>query len=286
MLGELRVGCGNVFDFHSLASPIITSPSERLSNEHVVYSPLVRTDKAPGRNGRPLSDAAIESRGMQSSNDYNQDSHSSTRRSLTQQNSGNGVWSNSETRVDPPVQTLKSLSVGTNCGEEQKNSSDINIPKSGQTTNAMVVDSVNNSNNNNNNNNNNNKINDENQLKETKVKPPRPPPPTRLSLTDGQLSPSGSLSPRYCQSSPQTPDTTHKVMTPTFSRLLSSLPISPKRGRRLSWGGESDLSLESPRSMKSPADQQSLQFGQWDSMINKPKQWIYCWQMLVVSVSE
>jgi hypothetical protein len=274
LLGELRIGCSNVFDFHSLASPIITSPSERPVNERVVYSPLVQGDMTRGRNGRPLSDIGTETRGLQSPNNYNQNSRASTTR--FDKDSDDDTWTDAgET---------------SGCREGHENSNDISIHVSKfdqDTDNVIVNGTINNSSSKNDNNNitttNNNR---ENSLKEPKVKPPRPPPPTRLNLTDVQHSPNESLSPRHYQSNPHTPDPTRKAFTPTFSRLMANLPMSPKRGRRLSWGGESDLSLLSPRSMKSPADHQSMQSDQWDIMISRPKQWIYCWQTLVVSVSE
>lgn len=286
LLGELRIACRSVFDFHSLASPIITSPSDRLLNERVVYSPLVRNNLMRERNGRPLSEIRVSTGGLESSSDQNEDSQSRTRRSVTRQDSDDNVWSDSET-VDPLVHNLKRINATSSCSEEQESSNNISIHVSNinQDTDVMVsgADSHNSSKNNGDNNNNDNK---NNSPKETKVKPPRPPPPTRLSLTDGQLSPDGRLSPRSYNSNPHTPDLTPKAFTPTFSRLLSNLPMSPRRGRRISWGGESDLSLGSPRSMKSPTDHQSMQSGQWDIMISRPKQWIYCWQALVVSVSE
>ena len=289
LLGELRIACRSVFDFHSLASPIITSPSDRLLNERVVYSPLVRSNLVRERNGRPLSEIRVSTVGLESCNDQNEDSQSSTRRSVPRQDSDDNVWSNSE-RVDPLVQNLKRINATSSCSEEQEisNNKNIHVSKFNQETyNAVAggADSHTSSKNDGDNNNNDNK-NKDNALKETKVKPPRPPPPTRLNLIDGQLSPDGRLSPRSYNSNPHTPDLTPKAFTPTFSRLLSNLPMSPRRGRRISWGGESDLSLESPRSMKSPTDHQSMQSGQWDIMISRPKQWIYCWQALVVSVSE
>lgn len=274
LLGELRIGCSNVFDFHSLASPIITSPSERPVNERVVYSPLVQGDMTRGRNGRPLSDIGTETRGLQSPNNYNQNSRASTTR--FDKDSDDDTWTDAgET---------------SGCREGHENSNDISIHVSKfdqDTDNVIVNGTINNSSSKNDNNNITTTTNNrENSLKEPKVKPPRPPPPTRLNLTDVQHSPNESLSPRHYQSNPHTPDPTRKVFTPTFSRLMANLPMSPKRGRRLSWGGESDLSLLSPRSMKSPADHQSMQSDQWDIMISRPKQWIYCWQTLVVSVSE
>ena len=275
LLGELRIGCKNVFDFHSLASPIIASPSERLLNERVVYSPLVRGDKTQGRNRRPVSDIGTETRGLAHSCNQNSQSVASTTRS--DQDLDDEAWSDLGDTVNPLVQNLKRLN--TTSDEEHEDSNNISIHVSKFDPDAdVIVNETNNSSGENNN-------NDENSLKEVKVKPPRPPPPTRLSLADGEQSPNGNLSPRDYRN-PQTPDSVHKSITPTFSRLMSNLPMSPKRGRRLSWGGESELSLESPRSIKSPANHQGMQSGQWDLMISKPKQWIYCWQTLVVSVSE
>lgn len=286
LLGELRIACRSVFDFHSLASPIITSPSDRLLNERVVYSPLVRGNLMRERNGRPVSEIRASTGGLESFNDHNEDNQSSTGRSVIRQNSEDNVWSDSET-VDPLVQNLKRINATSSCNDEQESSNNISIhvSKCNQDTDVMVSEANSKIKNNGDNNNKDNK-NKQNSPKETKVKPPRPPPPNRLSLTDGQLSPDVRLSPRSYNSNPHIPDSNPKVFTPTFSRLLSNLPKTPKRGRRISWGGESDLSLGSPRSLKSPTDQQSMESGQWDIMISRPKQWIYCWQALVVSVSE
>ena len=279
LLGELRIGCKNVFDFHSVASPIITSPSERLANERVVYSPLVRSDITQRRNGRPLSDIGTGATRLSPS--HNSDhQNSQTIASTTRSDLDDDPWPESGETFDPLVQNLKRLNATSEEEREDSNHISIHVSKFDRDADVMVSGTNNHSSNENNNN------NGENSLKQTKVKPPRPPPPTRLNLIDGQYSPTGSLSPRPYQSNPQTPDSTPKGITPTFSRLMSSLPMSPKRGRRLSWGGESELSLESPRSVKSPTNHQSTQTGQWDLMISRPKQWIYCWQTLVVSVSE
>ena len=260
-----------MFDFFSLASSITASPSDssndRLVNERIVYSPLVWGDVA--KNERPLSAIVTEAKEWQSPNRSNK-----SNRERSGQNPDD-AWSDSET-CDPIVRNLNA----TTSYDKRDTSNDIKVhdAKFDQETNNGIVNKANNNTNINN--------GEGIPFKESKLKPPRPPPPSRLLLTDSQNAPDGNLSPKLNQSNPHTPDSSRKGFTPTFSRLMANLPLSPKRGRRISWGGESDLSIGSPRSMKSPADQSSLQTSQWDMMISRPKQWIYCWQTLVVSVSE
>ena len=286
LLGELRIGCRNVFDFHSLASPIIMSPRdfsmERSMNDRAVYSPLVRGNTAQGRNGATAtaSSSRAEETREQLHSPTHQNNHASQRHSETadHSDSDDDPWLDTET-AGPLVQNLKRLNATSDCGEANEDSKDISIRVSQQeleenNNSHVIVNGTNSS---------------EEKPKGMKVKPPRPPPPTRLHLLDGQQSPNGCLSPKPHhgeKSSLNTPDSGTRVFTPTFSRLMLKLPMSPKRGRRLSWGGESEVSIDSPRSIKSPDDDQSSQSSQWDIMISRPKQWIYCWQTLLVSVSE
>ena len=293
-LGEMRIGCTNAFDYQALPSP---RRMQTMGEEGMVYSTLISVDEE--RLKRDLGPASqkhekeaneeekelgvldtvfLKNNQLHLDSSENNNDHHNSSINERQQNENFSTL----------VENLKRINGTEHCNEIKNSQED----KWNNTNHNMFEPCVNYSN-----------QRDDHVATQTRgdkiedgvriptkpavVKPPRPPPPNRLKLKEG-VQPDSSVTLKQHQDNENClkPVPLQKVQTPTMSRLMMKLPLSPRRGRRLSWGGESDLSLESPRSTKSSADYDSLESLQWDFMITRPKEWIYCWQSLDVNVSE
>ena len=273
-LGELRIGCTEVFDFQTLPSPntshvVKSQQKEETVNEGIIYSPLVPVDeeRQKKRNFGPPSHETEKKVVEKSVSDtldnvfFEKDQSYVKEAEERKDNSSRDNEQTQNKKSNTLLQNLQRLNGARNGGDEKKTGEEHHFGEQHAKTEE-------------------DRITDENENKMTSSKPQRPPPPNLLKLKELYLSSNSTA--KQDQESKNKPASPRKANTPTMSRLMMKLPMSPRHDRRSSWGGESDMSLSSPRSARSPSDYKGLESRQWDLMINKPKEWIYCWQTLDV----
>lgn len=272
-LGELRIGCTEAFDFQTLPRPNtprgLKSPrKEETVNEGIVVE--ARHKKRDfGPPSRETERKVVEKSVSDTLDNVFFEKDQSYFKAEEKRNGGNNSSHDNEKsenkRSSTLLENLKKLNGARNGGGKKETDEEQNVGGQHAKTDEDT-------------------ISDENEKKLTSSKPRRPPPPNLLKLKELYLSNNNST-PKQDQENENNlkkPASPRKANTPTMSRLLMKLPMSPSHDRRSSWGGESDISLSSPRSASSPGNYEGLESRQWDIMINKPKEWIYCWQKLDV----
>ena len=269
-LGERRIGCTEMFDFVSLPSPGSTSlvPEVQRPDEETAYSSLVHVNEE--LQGKKVNSLLEISRGDHSkiptainNHECEEESRMAPKSSTATSLDLNGNQCSKP--VDECVYKLGDKTEEIDKRDEKFNvdwpSNGLDLQETDEKTDTTTKATPHASN---------------------KVKPKRPPLPDRLKLKVwNQTSSNKGTNENKNSNSPDSPRT---ATTPTLSRLMAKSPRS--RNRRSSWGGESDLSLHSPRSAQALGANDALESCQWDFMIRQPKVWIYSWQTLEVDIAE